>query len=131
MSVSYVKMFNTLMDKFFIDLIKLFPRDNCIKINHIFFQGICKTSSKTPCNDFINGVIPFLDKIYNRDETFYTGEIRPGFLKHLKFNNLWVQLSLDDKNIVWVYINRFLLIGINIIQLSQESLQLINKILCN
>ncbi len=124
-------MFNNLMDTFFTELIKIFPRDNCIKINYMFFQGICKTSSKTPCNDFMTGVIPLLEKITKRDETFFTGIDKPNFLNYLKFNNLWILLSPSDKSIIWQYIEKFILIGVNIVEIPIDSLQLINKIKCN
>jgi len=41
MAVSYVKIFNQVVDEFFRELIEIFPEEKKIKVQYNLFQTIC------------------------------------------------------------------------------------------
>jgi hypothetical protein len=130
MSISYIKLFNQTTDEFFKELIEVFPDETRIKVNYSLFQGLCKSNAKKPCNDFMFNSLPYLEQIAMRDDSLFTGSNRPEFISKMNFEKLWTsQLSVNTKNAIWKYIQSFFTIGINIIEMPSESLQLINYII--
>ena len=130
MSISYIKLFNTLMDQFFNELLVIFPEESRIKVNYTLFQTICKANAKKPAKDFMEEVIPYLEKIAARDETVFTDDNKPDVLKKLRFERLWNDdLSPNTKNAIWRYIQKFLEIGVQIIQVPSEKQDIINYII--
>jgi hypothetical protein len=130
MSISYIKLFNQTTDDFFKELIEIFPEETRIKVNYSLFQGLCKSNAKKPCNDFMLNSIPYLQQIAMRDENFFIGSGKLDFLTKMNFEKIWTpSLSNVTKNAIWNYIQSFFTIGIHIIEMPQESLQLINYII--
>ena len=130
MSVSYIKIFNQVVDEFFRELIDIFPEENKIKVNYNLFQTMCKTNVRKSCNDFMLGSIPYLEKIAMRDEEFFTGNDKPELLKSMNIEKVWTpELSQNTKNAIWNYIKSFFTVGIKIIEMPKESLGLINYII--
>jgi hypothetical protein len=133
MAVSYVKIFNQVVDEFFRELIEIFPEEKKIKVQYNLFQTLCSTNAKKVCNDFMIGCIPYLEQISMRDEDFFKGPHRPTFLNDIGFENIWKpDLSENTKNAIWTYIKSFFTIGINIIQMPTETVPIIHYIInCN
>jgi hypothetical protein len=132
MTVSYIKMFNQVVDEFFCELIEIFPEENKIKVQHNLFQTLCKSNIKKACNDFMYGSIPYLEKICMRDEEFFKGADKPAFLNSMGFENIWTpELSENTKMAIWNYIKSFFTIGSKVITMPPETLELIEYIINN
>ena len=130
MSVSYVKIFNQLTDEFFRELLEMYPQETKIKVKYNLFQTICATNAKKPCNDFMIGSIPYLEKIAMKDEEFFTGSEQPKLLKNMNINKLWSSgISDNTKDAIWRYIKSFFIIGTKAVEMPPESLALINYII--
>ena len=128
--VSYVKIFNQVVDDFFKELIEIFPEESKIKVQYTLFQTLSKTNVKKPCNDFILNSLPYLEKIAMRDESFFTSPNKPNLLNSLNIEKLWTDdLSINTKNAIWKYIQSFFTIGVKVIQVPQESIPLIEYII--
>jgi hypothetical protein len=131
-TVSYVKVFNQVVDEFFRELIDTFPEEPKIKVQYNLFQTLCTTNVKKACHDFMLGSIPYLEKICMKDEDFFRGDNRPSFLSSLNFQRLWTpELSVNTKDAIWRYIKSFFTIGVKVIEMPEESLPLINYIITN
>jgi len=132
MSVSYIKIFNQIVDEFFRELIEIFPEEKKIKVQYNLIQTLCATNIKKVCNDFMIGSIPYLEKISMKDEDFFKGNDRPAFLNNMGFENVWTpELSHNTKNAIWNYIKSFFTIGINVIQMPEETVPVIQYIINN
>jgi len=129
-SISYIKIFNQLMDEFFKELMDTFPEETKIKVHYTLFQTLCKTNARKPCNDFMIGSIPYLEKICMRDEAFFTSNDKPDLLTKMNIQNIWTpELSEVTKDAIWKYIKSFFTIGVNIIQMPSDKMDLVNYII--
>lgn len=132
MAVSYVKMFNQVVEEFFRELIEIFPEENKIKVQHNLFQTLCKSNVKKACNDFMIGSIPYLEKICMKDENFFKGADSPTFLNLMGFENIWTpDLSDNTKSAIWNYIKSFFTLGSKVVNMPSDSLPLIEYIINN
>ena len=124
--VEYIRIFNQLIDEFFRELIDIFPEETKIKVQHNLFQSLCKSNFKKPCTDFMLGSIDYLEKISMKDEDFFKGTNKHDLLTSMNFEKLWTpELSSVTKDAIWKYIKSFFAIGVNAIQMPEESLPLI------
>jgi hypothetical protein len=132
MSVSYVKIFNNLLDEFFVELIELFPDNNSIKVRYMLFETAIKIDVKKPCREFMFKAIPYLEKISMRDEEVLLGENAPEIISKLKIDKQdMLNLSDATKDSIWRYIKSFIAIGSKIIEMPEETHALINYIINN
>ena len=130
MSVSYVKIFNQVIDEFFNELIDIFPDEPKIKVQYTLFQTIIAANVKKPCTEFMSKSLPYLEKIAMRDEQFFMGKDKPGFLEALNIEKIWTSgLSENTKKAIWKYIQSFFTIGIRVVEMPPESLEIINYII--
>jgi len=127
--VSYIKLFNQVVDEFFNDLIDIFPDETKIKVQYTLFQTLIKSNVKKPCAEFMIKSIPFLEKIAMRDEAFFIGENMPGFLQALNVGKLWITMSQKTKETIWKYIQSFFAIGIHITEMPPETHDIIKYII--
>jgi hypothetical protein len=130
MSVSYVKIFNQLIDEFFIELINIFPEEPKIKVRHTMFQTLVKANAKRPCVEFMTKSMPYLEKIAMRDDQFFTGADKPFILDALNFEGLWRSgISENTKKAIWKYIQSFFAIGIHVVEIPPEARDIIDYII--
>ena len=130
--VSYVKIFNQVMDEFFNELMETFPEETKIKVNYNLFQTLASANIKKPCNEFMVGSIPFLEKIAMKDEEFFTGKEKPPLLRSMNIERLWTpELSENIKNVIWKYIKTLFTIGVKVIKMPDETIPLIDFIINN
>jgi hypothetical protein len=108
---------------------EMFPKENKIKVKYNLFQTLCKANIKKPCTDFMTNSVKYLEKIAMRDEQFFIGENKPGFLESINFTSLWNETTDDTKNVMWKYIQSFFVIGIKVIEMPPETHGLINYII--
>jgi hypothetical protein len=131
-NVSYIKIFNQVVDEFFRELIEIFPEEPKIKVQYNLFQTLTKANVKKVCNDFMTNIVPYLEKICMRDEDFFKGTERPAFLNSMGFENIWNSgLSQNTKLAIWEYIKQFINVGSKVIQMPEESIPLIEYIIAN
>ena len=124
--VEYIRIFNQLIDEFFRELIEIFPEESKIKVQHNLFQSLCKSNFRKPCTDFMLGSIDYLEKISMKDEEFFKGKNKPELLTSMNFEKIWTpELSPVTKDAIWKYIKSFFTIGVNAVQMPEESLPLI------
>jgi len=129
-SIEYVKTFNQIMDEFFNELIEIFPEESKIKVQYNLFQTLSKTNIRKPCNEFMLGSIPYLEKIAMKDEDFFISPEQPKLLKSMNISKLWSSdISDNTKDAIWRYIKSFFIIGMKVVQMPPESLPLINYII--
>ena len=129
-SIEYVKTFNQIMDEFFNELIEIFPEEPKIKVQYNLFQTLCKTNIRKPCNEFMLGSIPYLEKIAMKDEDFFVSPEQPKLLKSMNISKLWSSdISDNTKDAIWRYIKSFFIIGVKVVEMPPESLPLINYII--
>jgi len=132
MAVSNIKLFNNAMDSFFIELIDTFPEETKIKVEYLLFQTLCTANCKKIPTDFMNTIVPYLEKVAFKDSSFFIGNDRPKFLDRLNISKLWSSdLSIVTKDSIWKYIALFLNIGVKIINVPNESKILIDYIVFN
>jgi len=130
MSISYVKVFNNLVDEFFRELMDIFPEEKKIKVQHTFFETIIKANAKKPCVEFMTKSIPYLEKIAMKDEAFFTSDDKPQILEALNIKKIWTpDLSPVTKEAIWKYIRSFFAIGIKIVEMPPETHEIINYII--
>jgi len=130
MSISYVKVFNNLVDEFFRELMDIFPEEKKIKVQHTFFETIIKANAKKPCVEFMTKSIPYLEKIAMKDEAFFTSDDKPQILEALNIKKIWTSdLSPVTKEAIWKYIRSFFAIGIKIVEMPPETHEIINYII--
>jgi len=131
-SVSYVKVFNQVMDEFFNELIQTFPEETKIKVNYNLFQTLSNSNIRKPCHEFMYGSIPFLEKIAMKDEEFFTGKDKPSLLSSMNIENIWTpELSQNTKNAIWKYITTLFIIGNKVVQMPENTIPLIDFIINN
>lgn len=131
-NVSYVKVFNQVVDEFFRELIEIFPEEKKIKVRYSLFQTICKTNVRKTCHDFMYGSVNYLEKIAMKDGTLFTGKDKPSLLDELNFDYLWNSgISDNTKEVVWKYIKTFFTIGIKVIEMPPETHGIIKYIIEN
>ena len=134
-NVSYVKIWNQIMDEFFNELIQISPPEctSKIKVQYNSFQLLCSSNKKKPCTSFMNKSIPFLEKIAMKDEQFFLSKDKPRLLNEIEIERIWSSPTFTDnsKEAIWKYIKTFFSIGINIVEMPTESMPLINFIINN
>jgi len=130
MNVSYIKIFNEVLDEFLTELMEIFPENKSINVTYTLFQTIVKVNVKKPCHEFMTKIVPYLEKIAMRDEDILVGEDRPEILNKLKIDRRDLNtLSDNTKHALWKYITSFIAIGSKIIEMPQETHQIINYII--
>ena len=130
--ISYLKIFNQVVDEFFKELILIFPEENKIKVRYSLFQTICKTNARKTCNDFMFGSVKYLEKIAMKDPNLFLGDDKPPLLDKMNFSELWNSgISENTKEIIWKYIKTFFIIGIKVVDMPVETHGIIQYIIEN
>ena len=119
--ISYIKIFNQVVDEFFNELMEIFPDEQKIKVKYTLFQTLAKANVKKPCMEFMTKSIPYLEKVAMRDEAFFTGEDTPNIIQALNVKNVWNDLSPQTKQAIWKYIQSFFAIGVKIVEMPPET----------
>ena len=115
MSNPYLTAFNNLLNKFNEELISTFPEENDFKVYSRGIQMINSANAKKICSLFKNYMILYRLKIFDKDESFFlnnnyneivnssTSDGIEGII--LKLKNYWSILSIENKDIIWQYLN--------------------------
>ena len=104
--------FKTQLVAFLDDLIEQFPMQSEFIVMRIFVKD--KIPIKTLIDQFIKDVLPHVELIKNRDESFFKiAELigypnKPNFFKDFWFSDL---LDKNDKEIIWKWIDVFVILA--------------------
>jgi len=129
-NIEYVRVFNQLVDQFFNELIETFPEQRQIRTRYLAFQTVCKANVRKTVTNFMNNSLPYLEKILNKDESFFFGDDKPDILKQLKVELWWnSDLSEKTKATIWKYIQSFFAVGIKSVEVPEEYLPIIHYII--
>jgi hypothetical protein len=123
-------MFNTTLDEFFIELIEIFPENNAIKVQYELFKTIIKINVRKPAYEFMSKITPYLEKIALRDDSIFSAEDAPEIISRVRIEKeILTVISKNTKDAIWKYVISFLSIGVNIIEMPEETHGIINYIL--
>ena len=109
----YYCHFNNKLTEFLKDLIATFPDDKDLKLFKNSFDLLKLSDENKPAILFNKIIKNFENKIYDKDESFFLDkdysnivdnnvDITTSLIDKLKTN--WINLSVDDKEIVWKYL---------------------------
>tara|TARA_X000000950_G_C13329180_1_gene423860 strand:- start:106 stop:468 length:363 start_codon:yes stop_codon:yes gene_type:complete len=102
--------FNNQIEEFTNELIKVFPEDNDFKTFKTSFLLLKKTNPRKIVDLFKRYVIPFSQKLLDKDEKYFLEEnyhemssVNNGFLITNKLKKYWTELSDQTKEHIWDY----------------------------
>jgi hypothetical protein len=135
MLVLYSKMasvtaFNDMMGQFLVELHKTFPEEKGIKKFMTSFDLLKSANPRKCVEAYMSGVSKFATKISQKDETFFTEDIKNiEFLQDLNIEEYWNEkMSEGTKNAVWQYLQTLYMLGTTITAIPQETLSIIENV---
>jgi len=135
MLVLYSKMasvtaFNDMMGQFLVELHKTFPEEKGIKKFMTSFDLLKSANPRKCVEAYMSGVSKFATKISQKDETFFTEDIKNiEFLQDLNIEEYWNEKMSDGtKNAVWQYLQTLYMLGTTITAIPQETLAVIENV---
>src|SRR5210317_2243211 len=135
MCVLYSKMasvtaFNDMMGQFLVELHKTFPEEKGIKKFMTSFDLLKSANPRKCVEAYMSGVSKFATKISQKDETFFTEDIKNiEFLQDLNIEEYWNEKMSDGtKNAVWQYLQTLYMLGTTITAIPQETLAVIENV---
>jgi hypothetical protein len=125
-----VTAFNDMMGQFLVELHKTFPEEKGIKKFMTSFDLLRSANPRKCVDAYMTGVSAHAGKISQRDDTFFTDDIKNiEFLKDLNIEEYWSEKMTDGtKNAVWQYLQTLYMLGTTITSIPQETLSLIESV---
>ena len=130
--------FNRLYDDFIVTLINFFPHVSRIRFYRELFAQFMKADYRLPGRLFLSSVGPHSLQIFNKnDEYFMSGievtKTRDRAVIEKTIVQEWINMSDEQKNTVWFYLEKMLIIIMNIDDDIQEitAEQQAAQTLCN
>ena len=125
-----VTAFNDMMGQFLVELHKTFPEEKGIKKFMTSFDLLKSANPRKCVEAYMSGVSKFATKISQKDETFFTGDIKNiEFLQDLNIEEYWNEKMSDGtKNAVWQYLQTLYMLGTTITAIPQETLAVIENV---
>ena len=125
-----VTAFNDMMGQFLVELHKTFPEEKGIKKFMTSFDLLKSANPRKCVEAYMAGVSKFATKISQKDETFFTEDIKDiEFLQDLNIEEYWNEKMSDGtKNAVWQYLQTLYMLGTTITAIPQETLSIIENV---
>jgi hypothetical protein len=125
-----VTAFNDMMGQFLVELHKTFPEEKGIKKFMTSFDLLKSANPRKCVEAYMSGVSKFATKISQKDETFFTEDIKNiEFLQDLNIEEYWNEKMSDGtKNAVWQYLQTLYMLGTTITAIPQETLAVIENV---
>ena len=120
-------MFNNMYDDFLCSLIQFFPNNKRLPFYRELSNNIRSANYRYLARLFISSIAPHSIYIFNKDESYFLN--KEGVITKTKsrayvenaLRNGWLELSQDQRNIIWKYLQSLLLIVSNIEDLANED----------
>jgi len=122
MAKEIINQFNEILSSFLIQLIPLIGNKYSFK-----FEQIIKINSVLPIETFLVYALPLRQKILDKDETYFTGNIDTNqsidsdefsITDILQLKDIFVNLDINSKDNVWGIFNALLFVGEDYIKLK-------------
>jgi hypothetical protein len=125
-----VSAFNDMMGQFLVELHKTFPNEKGIKKFMTSFDLLKSTNPRKCVEAYMGGVGAYAQKITQKDETFFTEDIKGiEFLQDLNIEEYWKDKMSDaTKGAVWQYLQTLFMLGTTITAIPQETLSVIESV---
>jgi len=125
-----VTAFNDMMGQFLVELHKTFPEEKGIKKFMTSFDLLKSANPRKCVEAYMSGVSQFANKISQKDETFFTEDIKNiEFLQDLNIEEYWNEkMSEGTKNAVWQYLQTLYMLGTTITAIPHETLSIIENV---
>jgi hypothetical protein len=125
-----VSAFNDMMGQFLVELHKTFPNEKGIKKFMTSFDLLKSTNPRKCVEAYMGGVGAYAQKITQKDETFFTEDIKGiEFLQDLNIEEYWKDKMSDaTKGAVWQYLQTLYMLGTTITAIPQETLSVIESV---
>lgn len=110
--MDYLEKFNTTMEEFISDLVKVFPDDMELKMYQLALKGLVVATPNLLSEKYYRRVTtPYYDQIVSKNEDFFLNHdfeqvkegVEDGMRIIEKTMNYWTTLGQDDKETVWKY----------------------------
>lgn len=119
--MSFYKAFNNVFIQMVEDCILVFPQDNQFRLYKNAAELLSKFNPRKPCSVYKEYASMYKTQIINKDETFFLNEDyskidavqqdEGDVLNFIyKMKTCWKQLSEDNKEKIWKYLNTLLVI---------------------
>jgi len=116
--MSYVKVFNVLLNKFLSELVTTFPEENKFRDMQRALKVIIRMNFKKPIKMFKKYSDEIRDKIINKEDSYflqrdYSDVVKPSennFSVIDKLKDYWKDLSVVNRDIIWDYLNKMLMV---------------------
>lgn len=122
--MNYLGKFNDIFQDMLHELVSVFPKDSELRLYDFGLRSVLGSDENVVCNIFHNQVaVPFGTQIKCRDEQFfinksyeeYDGDGYQGVTDVItKIKNCWRELSNDNKDIIWKYLQILLTLSTKI-----------------
>ena len=104
--------FNQIYNDLFLKLIEFFPNAPKLKFYHNLLEEFIKSDYRLPGRLFLSNVGPYCSYIIAQDEQFFKqelfGENKERFL-HAVVLQEWDNMEENQKQLIWFYMNRLLM----------------------
>ena len=126
-----VSAFNDMMGQFLVELHETFPEEKGVKKFMNGFELLRRSNPRKCVDSFMKGIGPFVEKISNKDESFFLEESdNIDFLKDLHIKKYWnsPDVSQNTKDAIWQYLQTLYMLGTTITSIPAETLSMIETI---
>jgi len=125
-----VSAFNDMMQQFLDELVLTFPEEKSFKKFQNSFQLLRKTNPRSPMNNFMESISPYINSVMKKDEVFFKEHATTiPFLKKLNLSAIWTdELSQNTKDTIWQYLQTLYILATTISALPAETLSMIESV---
>lgn len=126
--MSVLSGFNNLLDQFLDELVQSFPELTDLKTIQTLAGLIRRVNARLVLDNFLSVGGRYHEKVFNKDSTFFENlsnwESDPYFKSEfgkedqtdifgrlVVFKNVWVDLTDNNKETIWAYLQQLLIIG--------------------
>lgn len=104
--------FNNLLKDILSLLSARFPQDKDVEYTRNQVELATSVSTRRVIENFSNTVRPYLQKIHDRDETFFLNKATTdSYLQDLNIHDKWASLSKEDREHLWKNVQKMVILG--------------------
>tara|TARA_Y100000389_G_C17361306_1_gene463906 strand:+ start:596 stop:1087 length:492 start_codon:yes stop_codon:yes gene_type:complete len=129
--MSAITIFNNTLGDFLKELIKILPQHyNTIRLYKTKFDVIKTVSVRKPMETYVYSIKKYELQLMQRDEDYFIYKSDIAFLKELKIKESWNEnyLNIENKKIIWEYLQTLYFLGSIVIYNTPEVLSRIDEV---